>query len=228
MQDLDRAIRATVSDVRFEGYRRAPTETVADLLPRYVWNMALSEALYPTLQALEIALRNRINEAAAVEFDDPWWLERTPLMNPRELASVTTVKAELTRRGKPVEVGRVVAELTFGFWTSLFDRRYERVLWPKLLRSAFPWMPRRQRTRQELSRRFTAIRHLRNRVFHHEPIWHWRDLAQQHTGLVDVLGWMNPEFRDLTVLLDRFPMVYGEGVDGYERRLEEFLDTRRK
>jgi len=228
MQDFDRAIRSTLSDARFESYRREPTDAADDILARYTWNMALSEALYPILQAIEIALRNRINEAAAAEFDDPWWFDRAPPLDHRELAFVTAAKAELTKRGKPVEVGRLVAELNFGFWTSLLDVRYERVLWPRLLRLAFPWMPRRQRTRHDLSRRFTTIRRLRNRVFHHEPIWHWHDLPRQHAALVEALGWMSTELRDLIVSFDRFPSVYNAGVTDYRHQIHAFLTERQK
>jgi hypothetical protein len=48
--------------------------------------------------------------------------------------------ARLRRKGKPSVPGRVVAELTFGFWTNLLDVRYERrqILWPPLLEAAFP------------------------------------------------------------------------------------------
>ncbi|WP_444945362.1 hypothetical protein ACJJIP_13825 [Microbulbifer sp. VTAC004] len=64
-----------------------------------------------------------------------------------------------------LDAGRVIAELSFGFWTSLLDRRYKQVLWPRLLKTAFPEMPRRLRTRNNLSRRFQRICHLRNRIF---------------------------------------------------------------
>jgi hypothetical protein len=49
---------------------------------------------------------------------------------------------------------------------------------------------------------------LRNRVFHHEPIWYWRDLAQQHAQLLETINWINPAMRSLIGVLDRFPGVH--------------------
>jgi len=48
--------------------------------------------------------------------------------------------------------------------------------------------------RKPLDRRFLAIReHLRNRVFHHEPIWNQRILYLNYERMVDVIYWINPE-----------------------------------
>jgi len=102
----------------------------------------------------------------------------TPIQEQMERAAVGRAKDTLVKQAKPLEAGRMVAELSFGFWTSLLDVRYERsnVLWPHLLRPTFPRMRNRDRKRKTISARINSIRLLRNRVSHHEPIWHWRDL----------------------------------------------------
>ena len=128
--------------------------------------------------------------------------------------------------GKPIASGRVVAELQFGFWTSLLDVRYERKLWQRILKSAFPYMPGRIRTRHFLSGRFQNLRRLRNRVFHHEPLWNWPNLMQRHNEAREALGWMCPEFRDLTDAIDRFPTVYNQGIPHYKQHLQAFLTAR--
>ncbi len=102
----------------------------------------------------------------------------------------------------------MVAELTFGFWITLLDRRYERVLWPRLLRSAFPHMPAAIRQRQTLSKRFDDIRKLRNRVFHHEPILNRPNLIQEHAAIIDAIGWISPAMKEMTKAIDRFPAVH--------------------
>jgi hypothetical protein len=90
---------------------------------------------------------------------------------------VTEAKSKLTDASKSITPGRIVAELNLGFWTSLFNAYYEQKgasdprLWPRLLLAVVPRMPRRQRTRRNLVRYLNDIRALRNRVFHHEPIW---------------------------------------------------------
>ena len=70
-----------------------------------------------------------------------------------------------------------------------------------------------------LRSRLQRILHLRNRVFHHEPIWYWRDLAAQHRLILDATGWINPEMRQFVELLDRFPSVHQLGVEEYRRRI---------
>lgn len=83
----------------------------------------------------------------------------------------------LTRQHKALNPGRIIAELNFRFWTSMLDKRYEQVLRPQLIKTAFPYMQRKIRTRKVLSQQFHKIRQLRNRIFHHKPIWHWQDLV---------------------------------------------------
>lgn len=212
------------SHERFESYRRDITDTELELLTRYVWNMRLCEALYPTLQCLEIALRNSIHSAGSVAFGDPFWFERqAAVLAPTEQAIVQQANATLQARGKPYTVGRMVAELNFGFWTSLLNKRYEQVLWPRLLKAAFPIMPRRIRTRATLSRRLNQIRSLRNRVFHHEPVWHWHDLQQQHYEIVETIGWMSTTIRDTVQQIDRFTAVYNQGSTAYHTPLAKLI-----
>jgi len=70
-----------------------------------------------------------------------------------------------------------------------------------------------------LSKRLHPVRHLRNRVFHHEPIWHWRDLVQQHNELLEAISWINPAMLEMIKVLDRFPDVRQQGVQTYERAI---------
>lgn len=87
-------------------------------------------------------------------------------------------------------------------------------------------MPRRIRTRKTLSTRLNKVRHLRNRTFHHEPIWHWADLLQQHNELIETIGWINPALQEtVKILVDRFPMIYHQGTQPYHEQLTKMLFT---
>ena len=220
------ALTPGVSAERLLRYRRPADTDALDALARYAWNMALAEALYPALQCIEIALRNSLHTAVAAAGGQPQWLTTTPsaLVN-REAIKVAEAVQALARQTKPITAGRLIAELNFGFWTSLLDRRYEPALWPALLKASFPHMPRRRRTRQELSKRFIEIRHLRNRVFHHEPIWHWRDLPQQHVNLSEALAWINPALATAVGAIDRFSTIYGSGAAPLRAQLEPVART---
>ncbi len=214
--DLFSQLCRIVSPERLSSYCKTEGEDGNLVIATYLWNLALSESLYPSLQSLEIALRNSMNLAITAAFGDAWWFaESSSVLDQRDWAQVAESKSRLQRDGKPVEAGRVVAELSFGFWTSLLDRRYEQVFWPQLLKSVFPHMPRRIRTRKEAGRRLNQLRRLRNRVFHYQPIWHWKDLVDQHTLIIEFIGWIDPTLRDITVPVDRFVDIHGRGVAPY-------------
>lgn len=224
MQDPLSEVRQALSAERFAEYRKTAIDDT-EAVGRYLWNTRLCESLYPTIQFLEVALRNSLHSSISTKYgagpfkDIPCWLDNDPpILEPDELKSVARAKRTLVEQGKPLQIGRVVAELNFGFWTSLLDLRYERftnIFWPQLLQPTFPFMPRRIRTRKIVSSRFNNIRHLRNRVSHHEPIWHWKDLPDQHAQLVEALSWISSDLVVLARRIDRFNEVFREGWDKY-------------
>lgn len=217
--DFSALLRKAISHERLEAYRQRGTDgSDLNLFAHYAWNIALCESLYPALQGLEVALRNSMHDAATGIYRTEFWFDDPrAIPHPREQDAVRKAKDVLARDRKPHEAGRVVAELSFGFWTSLFDVRYEQILWPRLLKAVFPFMPRHIRTRKTLSKRLHRIRHLRNRVFHHEPIWHWRDLVEQHAGLREAIGWINPAMLEMVAVLDRFAVIHRHGVQPFEK-----------
>jgi hypothetical protein len=241
MQPLRRStyfssVSDALSSQRLLPYRVAPTETDVQVSSRYLWNVALGEALYPLLESLEIVLRNSVHTAASGAFGTPMWFDEhlpsgRPLLLPNEQRRVAEAKAELARRGKPVtpgaaSAGQLVAELNFGFWVSLFNAPYESprepILWPRLIRSVFPHAPRRERGRKTLRARLDKIRGLRNRVFHYEPIWHRTDLFGEHDQILETIGWISPAARELARIIDRFPEVHRKGTLPYHAELASF------
>lgn len=218
MQDLLTDFRCAISAERFAEYRRTAASD-AEAVGRYVWNARLSEALYPALLHLEVSLRNNLHTAISSRFPTgPWnevqcWLDlQQPILEVDQVREVRKAKQRLKVQSKPLDTGRIIAELNFGFWNSLLDLRYERsnTLWPHLLKKVFPNIPRTDRKRKFLSSRINRIRTLRNRVFHFEPIWHWRDLTIQHTDLLEAIGWLSTDSLILTNAADRFDEVFHE------------------
>ena len=69
-------------------------------------------------------------------------------------------------------------------------------------------MPSKIRTRRTLSKRFNRIRLLRNRIFHYEPIWHWKDLKNQYEELLEALDWIEPKAAMLLKENCRFLSIY--------------------
>jgi hypothetical protein len=218
--------RAAVSYDRLEAYRANPADPDEVVLARYLWNMELSQALYPALQNVEIALRNAIYSVAANSMGNPNWLDATPpLLAIQDQDEVYRAKNKIMREKRiaAVTAGQLVAELNFGFWTRFFDSRYDNAYWRGLLRPMLPHLPASLRMHHKLSRRFNKIRRLRNRVFHYEPIWHWRDLEQQHGLILETIGAISPCMRATVETIDRFPNVYAKPLSGYQMEVQKLI-----
>ena len=218
---LQKAERS-ISKPRFDSYRGGGG-TDAETLSRYLWNIALCEALYPCLQILEVSFRNAVHEAISKSPIGPNWLMREiRILHASELARIVEAKDSLRRARKPVDEAYLISELSFGFWTSLLDVRYDQ-LWHKIIAAVFPAMPRTQRTRGEASRRMNIVRKMRNAALHHHSIWHWRDLKQQHAEAHTLIGWICPMAAQVAKALDRFDSIHAGGASPYAQAAKTII-----
>jgi hypothetical protein len=206
---------------RIDAYRRDGVDETTTL-SRYLLNMALSEALYPTLQFSEIALRNAIHrELTSHCSTDAWYDSPTSRLTHWQQDKVDEAKRNLGRLRKPLTPGRIVAELNFGFWTGFFNNVHARTgIGAFLSRRVFPHAPSTEQVQNKLDRRWKDIRDLRNRVFHHERILHWRDLDQRHQSILHVIDWMSPELNSFTAALDRFATIRLAGLKPWTNQIQ--------
>jgi len=179
-------LQRDLSTDRFGSYLNACAGDAERAVQLYVWNTAVGSAFAGPLQAVEVVVRNAVNERLAANHG-AWWLENSFLLAGDELRMARSAKEQIQRRGKNVTAGRVVAELGFGFWVGLFANRYDETLWRTELYRLFSPTPKRRDLHQLLDR----LRTLRNRIAHHEPI-HQRKLLDDYQRLVDVLGMASP------------------------------------
>lgn len=160
----------------------------ARALALYDWNTQVSGAFYESLHYLEVGLRNamdaeltawaRQHGTAGSWFDCP-----VIRLTDTSRRKVREASKRVTASGATMNHGKVVAELTFGFWWSLLADEYNRRLWEPCLKNAFDGSVRCRRLHSELD----ELRKLRNRMAHHEPI-HVRDLAADFARLLDSAG----------------------------------------
>lgn len=191
-------------------------------LGRYMLNMALSESLYPALQFAEIALRNAVHRELTARCSTVAWVD-SPLaqLTLWQQDKVVEAKAALARNRKPLSPGRIIAELNFGFWTGFFNKAHARTgIGSFLSRNAFPHAPAPEQYQNRLDRRWQDIRDLRNRVFHHERILHWRDLDRRHQAILEIIAWMSPELHEFVKAHDRFVLIRKDGLDPWIAKLE--------
>ena len=217
-------LSVVISSDRFEPYSRSRTQRSTTAYATYAWNIALCESLYPALNCFEVALRNSVHAAATDQFGTEYWFNSRLRKDESDRLNILRSRINFSGNTNP-SAGELVSGLSLGFWGSLFKGHYERVLWPLLLPAVFPYAPRRQRSRREISKRVDSIRRLRNRVFHHEPIWHLTDLREQHQQILETIGWISPAMLAMTRLLDRFSSVYTRGAQPYATELENIAQN---
>jgi hypothetical protein len=206
---------------RIDAYRQDGADAKLTMA-RYSFNMALSESLYPALQFSEIALRNTIHQALTVRCGtDAWYDSPASKLIPWQKDRVSDAKKSLENFGKLVTPGRMVAELNFGFWTGFFNKAHGQTgIGHHLAKKAFPHASPNERDLIRLGIRWKDIRDLRNRVFHHERILHWKDLDTRHQAILEIIGWMSPELHDLGGSLDRFSSIRRTGLKPWLSKLE--------
>jgi hypothetical protein len=215
---MDRSFfEKTFSEKRMEKYfQRYPDPEKATL--HYQCNIELAEAFYPCITTFEVALRNAVGRELASLFGrEDWYVLFTATPGLTDLNKyITQANKQIAGRKEYTSPSKIIAELTLGFWVSLFNVEYERVLW-KSLRKVFPHMPKRERQRKKVAPPLNRFRTFRNRIFHHEPIsWNLERLRQIHAEMLTVVAWIN---RDIPVWLasfDRFDSV----CSSVEKRLK--------
>lgn len=162
----------------------------------YEWNMAASAEVTKTTGMVEVVVRNAIDgqlrlwDAARGHAS---WLDAAPL-DFRGRSDVAKARERATRFGRVPEVhGKVVAELSLGFWRYLVASRYLTSLWVPALHRAFPHGPADLGARRRsVENHLKDLMLVRNRAAHHEPI-HRRNLLADLAASVEVAGWVSAD-----------------------------------
>lgn len=193
----------------------------------YQWSKSIVSSLLPTMQCLEVTLRNAIHHS--VNFNPPregkfdvnnLWFESLAEYKTRKMQhpkikmekkklnkgninqeqydsavskikeknksweerEILNVKKKIKKlKGIDANHNDIISGLAFGFWTNLLSEQYyddsKELLWPNLIPTVFPNLPPQitnlpQSEQLELiENKANFFRDLRNRMFHHEPIW---------------------------------------------------------
>ena len=213
-------VEEALSLERFGRYLAWANGDRARALDLYALNMRLSEALYTPLQMLEVALRNRIHAVLSASVQPRWFEAPGFLAVPHQNEQVAEALADLTRERKEPTAGRVVAALTFSFWTTMLGTPYEN-RWQTDLHRIGRRDDGKGLRRKDLSGPLTPIRLLRNRIAHHEPILAW-DLPKHHDAMLRITGWLSPAAAAWCHTLDRFNQVHPpERIELHQTSQEE-------
>jgi hypothetical protein len=219
-------LRLFFSPCRLASYQ-LPGEEWPVALARYQWNLQLAEAMLPSLNYLEVGLRNGVNSIVARLYGDSWllvdWLSDPPpnLQLKLELsrddrAQIESIKADILKhKGRPATHHDVLAQLNFGFWVAMFQKKRKAGVWSRggnPIADVFPNMPVAIRSIDLIFTRMHTVKTLRNRIAHHEPIWKQTPTALDvHQNCIDLIRAMSSAAADELAKIDRFASVYSAG-----------------
>lgn len=191
-----------LSAERFSTYRLWAGQDDALAKRLYTFNVNLSAALYGPLHMFEVALRNVADRALTNRYGVNWMDNAQVLVTTYQQGCVASARTTLQRDRKPATHPQMVAELNFGFWSSLFGPQSHH-LW-QALRPIF------QATgiqRHGIARQLSDFRALRNRVAHYEPILQL-PLAQRYADITTMTGWLSPSAAAWIQQTSTWPQVY--------------------
>jgi hypothetical protein len=197
-----------------------PGEAADVAFARYQWNLRLAEALLPSLNYLEVGLRNGLNRTAANLYGADWLLTIPPKLGLsfEDLRNIENLKTDIQQtKGYPATHDDVLARLGFGFWVAFFHKRYVSGLWNRgksPLVSVFPNMVPALQTRELIFARLRTIKALRNRIAHHEPIWKMTlTVDEVHRTCLEIVSGMSGAAAEELAKIDRFSSVYTQGLN---------------
>ncbi|MCF2487944.1 Abi family protein [Dyadobacter sp. CY347] len=182
----------------------------------YKGNLMVSQAFHPLIGVLEVVLRNRLNDVIADHFKDDKWLlnqrngfmadpslifvhkkSHSQTMNDFLKKDVTNAEKRIKKTKASVSIGKIVAELTFGFWTELFEVHHYKLLFGRPIQ-VFPALPPGF-GRKEVKDTLDFIRRFRNRINHNEPVCFNNEIVdftyalKVHASILNVLSWIDPQ-----------------------------------
>jgi hypothetical protein len=180
----------------------------------YLWNARLSKALLYVIQVVEVTLRNAVDEqirllGGPTEWAfDPAFLGKLDHLGNGYRESLNRAKERLLKnklsdsdfnrhvinRTTPhvpnmgvISTNDVIAKLPFEFWVVMLGHEHEND-WQMALRQVFPHIPKTV-YRSGLWRTALEIKIIRNRISHHEPIFHLTGLVDKYRDMLAVVDW---------------------------------------
>jgi len=195
---------------RLRSYLRVADGDQERALALYDWNTAATGAVSELVGMVEVLVRNALDAQLtswAKTTGADCWFDAVPL-DRQGKADIVKARDRATERGREAEKhGKVIAELSFGFWRYMTGQKYLASLWAPALHQAFPLGPRDIRKRRVLvEQAMISLHTVRNRAAHHEPI-HRRDLLRDYNSAVRLASYISRDAAAWVQSQARLPAV---------------------
>lgn len=169
-----------------------------EMFKRYHFNMELSGELNKAIHILEVVLRNSIvNEWNIFLNDTQWPLSKNRIPVSKKYLDILDdiSKAKKRLRGNSSN-DDLVAALTLGFWKKILSSKFD-VQNKMIVKKIFPnkdnWRSDVLIDLSELHTNIEIVWKLRNRIAHHEPIFHRRTLYAEFNLITEMICLINNE-----------------------------------
>jgi hypothetical protein len=129
--DNNSIIERIISKERFVPYLNYHKNNFSKAISHYKSNILISESFYPLLAVLEVGLRNSIDYQLTKRFNDKEWYDNKDFVKIAtrfQIDRISQARTNIYSEKKEITPGRIISELSFGFWTSLFDTKFEMTL----------------------------------------------------------------------------------------------------
>lgn len=183
-------LESALSQERISRYKELSQGNTSDAFKLYRLNVLLCERLYTPLHMLEVTLRNNIDRVLTETYGNQWFDNQTLINNQRQLQKISESRERLSRAKFSYTKGHLIADLTLGFWATFFNKQYE-ILWQETLHQIGRAENGKGLVRSFYSKRLNDIRDLRNRIAHHEPIYHL-NLPLLYGYIMEVIMTLSP------------------------------------
>lgn len=187
---VNTSLERAISLERLGKYLDSTNGELDEALALYERNTQLSEAFYTPLQCVEVCLRNTVNHRMTEMYGDGWFQNGNAPLKNEACRMIEDAYDGIYSSEGDIPHGKIVAELKFAFWVNLLGSGYDATTWRKTVYKAF--QSGSGRPRSKVHSRFNVIRRFRNRIAHHEPIFH-RPLEQLHEEIIEAISWMCPD-----------------------------------
>ena len=189
-----------ISVERLKSYLYSQNDTLDDAFEHYVNHILIAQSFYPELFVLEVALRNAIDTTLKTYISDTWiedevnnnkWLRPFDYKTLKEVYDDT--KQQCIQDNKTFTTGKIISNLTFGFWTGLCVRTYNGKIWNKkaCFKSIFPNYHAKQLSIGMISQQLYQIRRFRNRVFHYEQVFkNPQNTLKMYNDIMQVISYL--------------------------------------
>jgi hypothetical protein len=210
-----KTLEAKLSTPRMARYLCSQQGNQQAAVEAYIHNMRIAESLVSIFHVLEVCMRNAIQKEMVIEFGRTDWYEAFEQTdNPGLLESyrkISAARSALRSRDSRQTPDDITAELSVGFWTSLFNRKTFPFVSKPLMR-VFHHCPRNTKRADVIRGRLNRARDLRNRCFHHEPLL-WEPLRETHRDIAELINWIDPTLCSWLKRHDRLPYTLEKWIE---------------